>query len=557
VRAASHRFKAGCAAVAAVCLAVLVLPGGAAAATVGLTGKGQFGPRLVFAAEAGEANRLVVKEDRRGRLILRDRGARIRAGRGCDQLGRHRARCTTIEDTTWARLGDRSDRAYNRGRAFVIFFGGRGDDRLGGHAFGARHWLHGGRGDDRLQGGRGSDFMWGERGRDRIYGGSGDDNLDAGPGRDRIYGQRGGDDLVDGERDRQRAPDRFDGGPGAPDTVGYGSRRRRVDVDLRRGRYAKLGERDRLISISGAKGGRGADILKGDGHVNVLVGGSGADHIRGRGSGDGIWGGPGADVIRGGGGDDNISDSRGPDRIEGRRGDDRIRGGPDDDLIRGGKGDDSLHGTDGEDHLKGGDDNDLLHGNDGDDLIKGGRGDDTLRGHAGADRLEGRDDNDHLRGDSDADSVEGGSGNDFVMSLDDARDRADCAEGLDVIEPDVRDDLSGCEVVTVWERSLYLTATPEFERDDDSGRTTAVFELSCRADDGCSGTISLRNPEDESGYGSSEFNVPGDDRPAPVRVELNDEGTAAVEQGALVEVTLVPGPDMAAEQGGYRVYMQR
>ena len=57
--------------------------------------------------------------------------------------------------------------------------------------------------------------------------------------------------------------------------------------------------------------------------------------------------------MSGGKGDDVIDGQGGPDRLEGEEGDDRIYGGFDDDHLVGGKGDDLLDGNTGADHFEG------------------------------------------------------------------------------------------------------------------------------------------------------------------------------------------------------------
>lgn len=80
---------------------------------------------------------------------------------------------------------------------------------------------------------------------------------------------------------------------------------------------------------------------------------------------------------RGGRGDDLVIGNGAANRLWGGAGDDRLVGLAGDDRLAGGRGDDLLEGGSGDDHLAGGQGDDLLWGGPGDDLILGGRGNDV------------------------------------------------------------------------------------------------------------------------------------------------------------------------------------
>jgi hypothetical protein len=243
---------------------------------------------LRFTASPGERNRLTVRAARGGRILFRDRGARVKPGPGCRAAGARAAVCRRGADLRSIRigLGGGGDRltVSTRVRAAVDADGGPGPDRLA--AGGGRTTLSGGRGDDGLTGGRRSDRLHGDAGADRLTGGGGNDELVGGPGRDRQAGGRG-NDVLDGEDGLAVADDdRLDGGSGRDRAV-YVRRRPAMVIGASGGGMA--GEADVFRSIEDILGGMGDDALTGDDGRNEIHGGGGHDRIDTRGGDDVIY----------------------------------------------------------------------------------------------------------------------------------------------------------------------------------------------------------------------------------------------------------------------------
>ncbi|MCR5877468.1 calcium-binding protein [Phenylobacterium sp. J367] len=116
-----------------------------------------------------------------------------------------------------------------------------------------------------------------------------------------------------------------------------------------------------------------------------LVGGRGKQMVMGDGAAQSMILGEGDDELHGGGGDDTVGSQGGDDRLFGGDGQDRVFGGTGDDYLHGNAGADSVSGDDGHDVLQGGKGDDHLDGGAGDDLLLGDLGDDTLTGGLGAD----------------------------------------------------------------------------------------------------------------------------------------------------------------------------
>jgi hypothetical protein len=207
---------------------------------------------VVFTGAPGEGNQLTVTWEavgfRRSRFVLRDEGAPLQAGQGCEQLDAQAAACTAGAIGPM-RLGD-------------------GDDRFVGSIVGTSAVVSGGDGDDTLN----SDFgdMKGEAGADvltgfRGSGGAGDDVLTVGSG----FGGTGDDVLRCGPREGFC---HFDGGPGDDRLTG-----------------GAIG--DRLF------GRRGDDVLRGGADFDTLRGGLGDDRLVGGAGGDHLHGDSGADRL--------------------------------------------------------------------------------------------------------------------------------------------------------------------------------------------------------------------------------------------------------------------
>ena len=274
-------------------LAGLLAPASAGAADVTISGcieKTCIATGVVVTAAQGEVNRIHVTAEF-GSVLVRDAGAPLRAGGGCAEE-------------------DGGVRCAGTNAAYVD--AGDGDDELV-LAPGRTLW------DVSLDGGPGDDL---------VVGGDGNERLGGGLGRDSLIGGPGDDTLVGGDAKGSAEADRIEGGPGI-DIVDYTDRRRPVRVLLDGGggddAAGERGERDVLIAVDGAHGGRAGDVLRGsdagampdlfedvDGYVAGLDGGRGDDIVLGGAHGDliDVW--AGADRVRAGGGHDLVRMWPGP-----------------------------------------------------------------------------------------------------------------------------------------------------------------------------------------------------------------------------------------------------
>jgi serralysin len=174
---------------------------------------------------------------------------------------------------------------------------------------------------------------------------------------------------------------------GGTDTYDFSNYSTDLDVDLRPGQWTTTStEQLAKLHYNGSEVAIGniANALLFNGDQRSLIenakGGSGADVIRGNQADNKLWGGRGDDLLIGGAGDDIL---------RGGAGDDILRGGSGDDVLIGGPGHDRLIGAAGADVLRGGGGNDVLNGGKGNDRLFGGPGDDRLIGGPGADLLVG------------------------------------------------------------------------------------------------------------------------------------------------------------------------
>lgn len=251
-----------------------------------------------YEGEPGEANDVTVTIA--GKVVaFEDAGAEIEARGGCTSDGPSRVVCSPSGDDGLGHinveLGDGDDLVRietDRDRSVRRILGGPGDDTLQGVSASER--LFGGPGDDVVDGGPGSDAINGGGGRDELRGGE--------PTNDSDF-----DFIHDGERDGSAASDTIVVHPGQGQ-LDYGSRRRRVTVDLQAGVAGAAGERDTLSGISSVVGGNGPDIMLGTDGFDFFRGGAGADRLEGRGSRDLLYGQKGADRVFGGAGDDHMSE---------------------------------------------------------------------------------------------------------------------------------------------------------------------------------------------------------------------------------------------------------
>jgi Ca2+-binding RTX toxin-like protein len=224
---------------------------------------------LSIEAAAGELNLVTVAQDADG-YTVRDTGAAIEPGQGCEGVDSGEARCPTprpaVTHSVFVDVGDQDDRATvsTPASTFVEIRSGAGADSIGG-----------GLGGDLLLGGGGADSISGGDSHDRLDGGAGDDSLDGGTGRDRVL---------------------------------YRMRTVPVSVDLAAGSGGETGERDTYVAIEDIEGGKASDDLAGDGIDNLIFGGGGEgrDTVSGRGGNDTLRG----YRVSGGSGDDSVAGRR-------------------------------------------------------------------------------------------------------------------------------------------------------------------------------------------------------------------------------------------------------
>jgi Ca2+-binding RTX toxin-like protein len=313
--------------------ALALFAASASAATVAVQGESL----VLYTAAPGEHNDLTVTGSLDG-VTLDDAGAgvSVTAGRGCDQLGPHTARCYPHGDAPGVDVfaGDEDDTVRSidsAGATVSLTASGEG-------------------GDDSLQASAGGSNLDGGPGADTLQGGAGIDHLIGGPGADTLSGGAGNDEFTPDGDGTAPAPDVVDGGPGV-DGVSYDDRTTPVDVDLERvGGNGSPGENDTIRGIENVRSGSGSDHLRGDSQPNLLASsplssGTAPEHdvVDGRGGDDQIEGSEGDDVLTGGAGGDSIDSNGGADSLSGGPGDDGIdltdaaprslRCGPGDDLV--------------------------------------------------------------------------------------------------------------------------------------------------------------------------------------------------------------------------------
>ncbi|MQY44162.1 matrixin family metalloprotease [Epibacterium sp. SM1969] len=201
-----------------------------------------------------------------------------------------------------------------------------------------------------------------------------------GQARDAIFTiwDAGGTDLIDGSAMHDDA--HIDLHPGAYSSLGGGEDNLAVAAAVHaEGRVINL--------VENAWGGRGNDVIHGNGTHNALHGNRGNDQIFGYIGDDQLHGGGGADRLHGQHGDDQLLGNYGPDRLFGNEGNDRLFGHHGNDLLRGQDGADRLFGGERHDRLFGGRGNDKLAGGGGNDQLTGGQDADVFLFSRGADRV--------------------------------------------------------------------------------------------------------------------------------------------------------------------------
>lgn len=217
-------------------------------------------------------------------------------------------------------------------------------------------------------GGSGADTITGNEFDNVIEGGLGDDVLDGGEGVEEVNG----------------------------DTVSYASATSPVTVSLAITAKQTTGGagNDTIKNFENLIGGKGNDILTGDGNANYIYGGDGNDTIEGGGGADELVGGLGIDTVSyansvNGVFVDFLTFPQGTSKVTGEKdtaGTGQSSGDAQGDLlwgfenITGSGGDDLLYGDTGKNIIKGGGGNDLLGGNGGNgDTLDGGAGKDMAR----------------------------------------------------------------------------------------------------------------------------------------------------------------------------------
>lgn len=317
--------------------------------------------------------------------------------------------------------GDDADNAFSGGGGDDIIDGGAGDDTVVGGA-----------GADEIAGGDGFDFasyagsttgvtvsladglgFGGDAEGDTLLdfegliGSDGADSLVGTTAANALIGGGGNDSLLGGA-----GADTLNGGDGLDVAVYTGSSA--VNINLALGTTAGgHAAGDVLISIEGAIGGNGSDIMAGD---------SGANLFDGQGGNDNLSGGEGDDTLLGGAGNDTLNGGAGNDRLDGGDGIDTVTYIAADAAITirmavtgaqntGGGGMDTLLnienliGTTFDDQITGNALNNLINATVGNDTLSGGLGNDTLIGGSGDDWIEGG---------AGADSLSGGEGYDVL-----------------------------------------------------------------------------------------------------------------------------------------------
>jgi hypothetical protein len=213
------------------------------------------------AAATSSANRVTVTGPSGGFFTLRDTGAPMNPGAGCQRLTVNEVRCSSAGVTR------------------ITVDTGAGNDTVNVSAALPT----------RITGGTGNDSLTSGNAADTLLGGDGVDNLVALGGGDTLEGGAQDDTLNGGT-----GPDILRGGAGI-DTVTYSSRTATVVVDID-------GVSDDGGSLDGPAGARDRVVTD----VERLVGGSGPDTLIGSAGGNRLTGGLGADVLRGLGGNDTL-----------------------------------------------------------------------------------------------------------------------------------------------------------------------------------------------------------------------------------------------------------
>lgn len=269
---------------------------------------------LEFVGAPGEVNQVDVSGGGPEQTYrIRDDGADIQAGSGCERQGQRAVRCQIPPAMLFHELDLRAGDMNDTVTLSVGIFG----------------------------------FVRGEAGDDVLTGSDITDHIVGGPGADRLNGGGERDFFLE---DAVRAPvdnDTVDGGPGF-DEMDYSERSGSIRANLASpsNPAGESGENDSLTGIESVRGGAGPDVLRAGGGNALLYGSGGNDRL---------YGGLGDDSLWAGGGHDKLWGLGGRDILEGEEGKDALKGGCDRDSMRGGSGNDRLYADDGfRDKLGGG-----------------------------------------------------------------------------------------------------------------------------------------------------------------------------------------------------------
>ncbi len=207
---------------------------------------------------------------------------------------------------------------FANGGNFEDLIGSSRDDNLTGD--GMANVIDGGGGNDTIMGGGGADTLKGGSGNDVITG-DGDDKVEGGSGRDRLMGS--GTDFLSYE------------GSGSAVTVDL-SDLTTLSLTAAHPKLSTEGTGDSVRGvIKVSRGDATGDIATGFNHV---IGGRGADVLTGNGEANMLHGMGGNDALEGGAGNDTLEGGAGNDTLKGGAGDDTLEGGPGADKLEGGEG---------------------------------------------------------------------------------------------------------------------------------------------------------------------------------------------------------------------------
>lgn len=264
--------------------------------------------------------------------------------------------------------------------------------------FGAKATVVGSAESEQLSGTSGADVIWSGGNDDRIKAGGGDDKVCTGDGSDAVSAGAGDDRVALGagaDFVEPGAGSDLVRGAGGTDLVSF-SRASSVRVDLGRNKATGQGS-DRLLSIEGALGSRGADVMFGSKRADFLFGNRGDDTLRGGDGDDVLQPHEGNDVVAGQDGTDTVTfndtfaadDStpvmvdlaaetatgHGTDRLETVE---NIIGSASGDLLAGDEAPNAIYGISGHDEIVGRGGNDILGPGVGTDRVDGGEGSDWV-----------------------------------------------------------------------------------------------------------------------------------------------------------------------------------